>query len=54
MPQDLYNLNSKYGTMEDLRACVAALHACGIKSLGDAVLNHRCAGLQGPDGLWNQ
>ena len=54
MPQDLYNLDSKYGSMRDLRACVAALHDCGIKSLGDAVLNHRCAGLQGPDGLWNQ
>ena len=54
MPQDLYNLDSKYGSMADLQACVAALHACGIKSLGDAVLNHRCAGAQGPDGLWNQ
>ena len=54
MPQDLYNLDSKYGSMRDLRACVAALHDCGIKSLGDAVLNHRCAGAQGPDGLWNQ
>ena len=54
MPQDLYDLNSKYGSVEDLKDCVRALHNCGIKTLGDAVLNHRCAGLQGPDGLWNQ
>jgi len=40
--------------VEDLKQCVAALHEHGIKTLGDAVLNHRCAGLQGPDGLWNQ
>ena len=54
MPGDLYDLNSKYGTVEDLRECVATLHSHGIKCLGDAVLNHRCAQFQGPEGLWNQ
>ena len=54
MPRDLYDLNSKYGTLEELRECVAELKRHGIKSLGDAVLNHRCAHAQGPDGLWNQ
>ena len=54
MPGDLYDLNSKYGSVEDLRECVATLHSHGIKCLGDAVLNHRCAQFQGPEGLWNQ
>ena len=54
MPRDLYNLNCKYGTKEELKTCIEALHKHGIKCLGDAVLNHRCAQFQGPDGLWNQ
>jgi len=54
MPRDLYNLNCKYGTKEELKQCIEALHRHGIKCLGDAVLNHRCAQFQGPDGLWNQ
>ena len=37
MPGDLYNLNSKYGTEAELRACVAELQAAGLKVLGDAV-----------------
>lgn len=54
MPRDLYDLNSRYGTVEELRDCVDALHAVGITCLGDAVLNHRCAHYQGPTGVWNQ
>ena len=50
MPRDLYNLNCKYGTKEELKQCIEALHRHGIKCLGDAVLNHRCAQFQGPDG----
>ena len=54
MPRDLYDLNSRYGTLEELRACVAALHAAGLKVLGDAVLNHRCAHAQDSNGVWNR
>ena len=31
-----------------------AFHDVNIIVLGDAVLNHRCAHAQGPDGLWNK
>ncbi len=54
MPGDLYNLNSKYGTEEELVACVRELQAHGIKVLGDAVLNHRCAQHQDEHGVWNK
>jgi glycosidase len=54
MPRDLYDLNSKYGGVEDLRIAVAALHDAGLKVLGDAVLNHRCAHYQGANGVWNR
>ncbi|CAL5229985.1 g13418 [Coccomyxa viridis] len=54
MPLDLYNLNSRYGSEEDLRRCVAKLQSCGLKVLGDCVLNHRCASQQDSKGVWNQ
>lgn len=37
LPGDLYNLNSKYGSEEELIGCVKALQNHGIKVLGDAV-----------------
>lgn len=53
MPKDLYNLNSRYGSMEELKALVKRFHGVGIKVLGDAVLNHRCAHYQNNNGIWN-
>ncbi|KAI3433674.1 hypothetical protein D9Q98_003483 [Chlorella vulgaris] len=54
MPRDLYNLNSRYGSESQLINCVRSLQQQGIKVLGDAVLNHRCAQHQGAGGVWNQ
>ncbi len=34
--------------------CVARLQSCGLKVLGDCVLNHRCASHQDSKGIWNQ
>lgn len=53
MPKDLYNLNSRYGTIEELKAVVKRFHEVGIKVLGDVVLNHRCADFQNQNGIWN-
>ncbi|XP_072993431.1 alpha-amylase 3, chloroplastic [Typha latifolia] len=53
MPKDLYNLNSRYGSMEELRELVKKFHEVGIKVLGDAVLNHRCAHFKNQNGIWN-
>ena len=36
------------------RRCVATLQSCGLKVLGDCVLNHRCASQQDSQGVWNQ
>lgn len=46
LPREYECLDSKYGTEAELRACIKALHAHGIKALADIVLNHRCAGKQ--------
>ncbi|KAJ4961719.1 hypothetical protein NE237_021629 [Protea cynaroides] len=53
MPKDLYNLNSRYGNMEELKILVKSFHQVGIKVLGDVVLNHRCAQYQNQNGVWN-
>ncbi|XP_034705774.1 uncharacterized protein LOC117929569 isoform X1 [Vitis riparia] len=53
MPSDLYNLNSAYGTMEELKHCIDEMHSQDLLALGDVVLNHRCAHKQSPNGVWN-
>ncbi|XWS34048.1 hypothetical protein CRYUN_Cryun21dG0005700 [Craigia yunnanensis] len=53
MPKDLYNLNSRYGTIDELKELVKSLHEVGLKVLGDVVLNHRCAHFQNQNGVWN-
>lgn len=54
MPRDLYNLNSNYGSQEQLVRLIRKLQSRGIKVVGDAVLNHRCAQAQDAKGIWNQ
>ncbi|KAI3714786.1 hypothetical protein L6452_21746 [Arctium lappa] len=54
MPNDLYNLNSRYGHVNELKALVNKFHEVGIKVLGDAVINHRCAHYQNQNGVGNK
>ncbi|XP_068656894.1 uncharacterized protein [Aristolochia californica] len=53
MPSDLYNLNSAYGSEDELKHCIEEMHAQDLLALGDVVLNHRCAQKQSPNGVWN-
>ncbi|KAL2523037.1 uncharacterized protein Fot_26965 [Forsythia ovata] len=53
MPSDLYNLNSAYGSQEELKYCIEEMHNQDLLALGDVVLNHRCAHKQSPNGVWN-
>ncbi|XP_057993749.1 uncharacterized protein LOC110658900 isoform X2 [Hevea brasiliensis] len=53
MPSDLYNLNSAYGSVEELKYCIEEMHSHDLLALGDVVLNHRCAHKQSPNGVWN-
>ncbi|WP_010181598.1 alpha-amylase family glycosyl hydrolase [Aquimarina agarilytica] len=41
LPRELYNLNSAYGTEEQLRGLINNLHQKNIKVIGDIVINHR-------------
>ena len=53
LPRDLYNLNSFYGNVDDLRRCVTAMKQHDVCPVADIVINHRCADKQGDDGRWN-
>lgn len=53
LPGQLYNLNSKYGNKEELKALLKAFKEAGIVTLADIVINHRCADAQDENGLWN-
>ncbi|XWS30171.1 hypothetical protein CRYUN_Cryun24cG0094900 [Craigia yunnanensis] len=53
MPSDLYNLNSSYGSVEELKSCIEEMHSHDLLALGDVVLNHRCAHKQSANGVWN-
>ena len=37
---DYYDVHPDYGTLEDIKALVAAVHAHGLKIITDLVLNH--------------
>ncbi|KXZ43538.1 hypothetical protein GPECTOR_87g400 [Gonium pectorale] len=43
MPGQLYNLDSKYGSKEQLLRLTQALKLADVKPVADIVINHRCA-----------
>lgn len=54
LPGQLYNLDTPYGSQDELKTLNTALKAAGIAPIADIVINHRCAGQQGKDGKWNK
>lgn len=48
-----YSMFIRYGSIDELKVLVKRFHEVGIKVLGDAVLNHRCAHYQNQNGIWN-
>jgi hypothetical protein len=46
MPQQLYDLNSAYGSQEQLHALLEGLKAAGVAPIADVVINHRLANKQ--------
>ena len=50
---NMINQHFRYGSMDELKELVKIFHESGIKVLGDAVLNHRCAQFQNNNGVWN-
>lgn len=53
MPLDLYNLNSEYGTEDELKELIKVFTKNDIDVYGDVVINHRCAEFQNSNGVYN-
>ena len=54
LPCDLYDLDSKYGSGEDLKDLLATIHEHGMHAIADIVINHRCANARGSGNAWNR
>lgn len=53
LPGQLYDLNTPYGSKQELVSLLQTLRAAGIAPLADIVINHRCADQQDDSGQWN-
>jgi len=58
LPGDYYDLGGTdnptfYGNQQQLEAALKALNAQGVLPVADIVVNHRCAGKQDNNGIWN-
>lgn len=58
LPGDYYDLGSDqnptfYGNQRQLSEALAALNSRNISPIADIVINHRCAGEQDHNGIWN-
>jgi alpha-amylase len=52
LPTLLYDINSAYGTEEELKGLVEKLHTKNMRVMADIVINHRCADQQDDEGHW--
>jgi alpha-amylase len=58
LPGDYYDLGTRerptfYGDIEQLKSALQTLNKAGIMPVADIVVNHRCAGKQDDNGIWN-
>lgn len=53
-PQNLYSLNSKYGSENQLKALLQKMKQYKVRAMADIVINHRVGTTQGRGGLYNR
>ncbi|KAK7850293.1 putative alpha-amylase 2 [Quercus suber] len=54
VPQNLYSLNSSYGSEHQLRALLQKMKQYKVRAMADIVINHRCGTTQGHGGMYNR
>ncbi|XP_054809210.1 probable alpha-amylase 2 [Prosopis cineraria] len=53
-PQNLYSLNSSYGSEHQLQALLHKMKQCKVRAMADIVINHRVGTTQGHGGMYNR
>ena len=53
-PQNLYSLNSNYGSDHQLKALLQKLKQHKVRAMADIVINHRVGTTQGHGGMYNR
>ncbi|MQM09743.1 hypothetical protein Taro_042620 [Colocasia esculenta] len=54
LPQNVYSLDSSYGSQHLLDALLKIMHQHKIRAMADIVINHRAATAQGHGGAYNR
>lgn len=54
LPQNLYNINSSYGSEQLLRALLQKMKQYNVRAMADIVINHRVGTTQGHGGMYNR
>uniref|UniRef100_A0A2N9FLH0 Alpha-amylase n=1 Tax=Fagus sylvatica TaxID=28930 RepID=A0A2N9FLH0_FAGSY len=54
VPQNLYSLNSSYGSEHQLRTLLQKMKQYKVRAMADIVINHRCGTTQGHGGMYNR
>ncbi|GAA0152790.1 hypothetical protein Leryth_010649 [Lithospermum erythrorhizon] len=54
VPQNLYSLNSSYGSEHLLKALLNKMKQFKVRAMADIVINHRCGTTKGFNGMYNR
>ena len=54
LPQNLYSLNSSYGSEQLLKALLQKLKQYKVRAMADIVINHRTGTTKGHGGMYNR
>lgn len=54
LPQNIYSLNSKYGSEHQLKGLLQKMNQCKVRPMADIVINHRVGTTQGHGGMYNR
>lgn len=54
LPQNLYSLNSSYGSENLLKALLNKMKTHKVRAMADVVINHRVGTTQGHGGMYNR
>lgn len=54
LPQNLYSLNSSYGSEHLLKSLLQKLKQSKVRAMADVVINHRIGTTQGHGGMYNR